>query len=178
MDVIHTIGTLSSVCRQRRVSTHARTTSTSSTTSVTTKRTTTTQSISGHAPSLDASQSTISTCNISTGVNRANQQLVHYYPAFVSSTFLVWANTNKFDTFSIAFVMIQVICLFLLPFSYACPRPLISHINRIAYQCALLWTLAYAIYPRDVGYIMDRSSNEIHDFFSPAPTDIYYTPIL
>ncbi|ORZ24230.1 hypothetical protein BCR42DRAFT_87532 [Absidia repens] len=80
MDVIQTINTLSSACRQRRVSTHARTTSTSTSTSITTKRTTTTQSISGYAPSLDGSQSTLSTCNISTGVNRAHQQLVHYYP--------------------------------------------------------------------------------------------------
>lgn len=78
----------------------------------------------------------------------------------------------------IRFVMVQVLFLFVLPFSYMCPHPLINHINRIAYQCALLWTLAYAIYPRDVGFLIDWACNNLYTFFSPAPTDIYYTPIL
>ncbi|KAI8341434.1 hypothetical protein BC941DRAFT_416860 [Chlamydoabsidia padenii] len=179
LDLVQTIRSLCTTCQQRKISTRELTTNTS--TSVTTKKTTTTQYVVANNPNTTSSaqlSSSSSPCNVSIGLTRAHQQAVHYYPAFVTSTFLIWSNTNKFDSYSIAFVMLQVLFLLMLPFSYMCPRPLMNHINRIAYQCALLWTLAYAIYPRDVGYLMDWAANSLYGFFCPAPVDIYYTPIL
>ncbi|KAI8086732.1 uncharacterized protein BX664DRAFT_336632 [Halteromyces radiatus] len=118
------------------------------------------------------------TCKISARVTRAYQQAVHYYPGFIASTLLVWANTNRFDTFSTAFVIIQVFFLLMLPLTYGCPDTMISHINRIGYQCALFWTLIYAMFPRDIGFLMDLAAYQIHQLCTPTPTDIYYTPIL
>ncbi|KAI8338411.1 hypothetical protein BC941DRAFT_422850, partial [Chlamydoabsidia padenii] len=61
---------------------------------------------------------------------------------------MIWSNTSVLDTFNTTFVMIQTLFFLLIPITYAVPFPMIGHLNQVAYQCALLWTLIYALYPR------------------------------
>ncbi|CAO3622948.1 unnamed protein product [Cunninghamella echinulata] len=103
----------------------------------------------------------------------AQQRLSQLYPAFITSTLLLWANTNKFDSYSVSFVLIQGIFFIIMPFTYACPHPLVRHIGRIGYQSALAWSIFYALFPRDVGYIIDIYIHELTQLFAPNPTDVY-----
>ncbi|KAI8364782.1 uncharacterized protein BYT42DRAFT_550386 [Radiomyces spectabilis] len=103
---------------------------------------------------------------------RAHQQLRQLFPAFgtltkynlasaafVTSALLMWANTNKFDTYRHGFLFLQGLILFLLPFACACPKRMLGVTAKIAYRCALYWTLAYAMMPGETNAVLCRISH-------------------
>ncbi|CAO3645121.1 unnamed protein product [Cunninghamella blakesleeana] len=106
-------------------------------------------------------------------LENAQQYLSQLYPAFITSAVLLWANTNKFDSYSITFILIQGVFFTIMPFTYICSHPIINHINRIAYQSALAWSIIYALFPRDAGFVIDIYVRELTQLFTPNPTDAY-----
>ncbi|SAL97644.1 hypothetical protein [Absidia glauca] len=152
-DFVYTLQALYASWFGRNVSTCISTTMTA--TATTTITTTVTQSILP-APSLFAlgiAQPRRFRRNLSQRLSCAYQKAALYYPgvsAFITSTLMIWCNTKVFDSSNTAFVIIQALFLAFLPLTFAMPVPIVGDLNCVGYRCALLWTVVYALYSRQV----------------------------
>lgn len=55
-----------------------------------------------------------------------------------------------------------------MPWTLSFPSPHLNRLTRVAYRCALAWTLAYSIMPQATYYIIHYATQQLHPYGTDA----------
>ncbi|CAO3616276.1 unnamed protein product [Mucor hiemalis] len=87
---------------------------------------------------------------------QARHQTREMFSPFAVSSFLIYANTAKFDVFRDRFITVEAAAIVAYPVVFTCLNRNTVNVFKCFYRSLLFWTILYALFPREASYTMQK----------------------